>query len=152
MAGIGAEHDRAGVQLGGSVQDLGGDIGVRAVAVEQLPGDCDAGFAQFGDATGEQCLCVSRVREFGGVLAGEYVGLDHVQDVDRGAAGAGQRSRDRADLTSGGAGDGEDHRRRAAGNEGGRDRGRLILVKTLEQHGLVRRDRQLTTGAWSWST
>ncbi len=47
-------------------------------------------------------MCLEGLLEFGGVLAGEDVGLDYVQDVDCGAAGAGEWRRDGADLAGGG--------------------------------------------------
>ncbi len=46
VACLGPEHDRTCAEVGGAVEDLCGDIGVRAVAVQQLAGDRDAGLAQ----------------------------------------------------------------------------------------------------------
>jgi hypothetical protein len=51
---------RARAEVGRAVEDLCGDIGVRAVAVQQLTRDRRADFAEFGDAGVEQ-----RLRVFG---------------------------------------------------------------------------------------
>ena len=98
VACLGSEHDRTRAEVGRAVQDLRGDVGVRAVAVHELAGDGHAGFAELGEAGLEQGFTVCGALEVGGVLAGEHIRLDHVQDVDRGAARAGQRRSERAHL------------------------------------------------------
>jgi len=67
VACLGPKHNRARAEVGSAVHDLCCDVGVRAVAVQELPGDGHPGFVQFGDARLEQRLRVRGALEVGGV-------------------------------------------------------------------------------------
>src|SRR3954470_268731 len=109
------EDDRARADLRGAPEDPLGDVGVAADAAHDLARDGDARGAELGDARVEQRPRLAVGLAVGDVLSDEHVALGDVQDLDGGAARAGERDGEGAHVDRPRPADRDEHRGGAGG-------------------------------------